>query len=137
MRTIFVYFAIALLLLCPYNCAVKRAAAQAIRSKVPQACCEGCLAQQRSVPKAPADQQPPNEPEPAESGRSCFCEGAAFDAQARVETPDPQSILWTWVIDPRDTPATSLEQAHGDRANVSPPDEGGLATRIALCSLLL
>lgn len=137
MRTIFVYFAIASLLLCPYNCAVKRAAAQAIHSKVPQACCEGCLARPRSMPQAPADQQLPNEPGPAEDGRSCFCEGAAFDAQARMETPDPQSILWTWVIDPRDTPAASPDQAHGDRVSARPPDEGGLAMRIAFGSLLL
>jgi hypothetical protein len=134
MRTVLVYIAIAALLLCPYHCAVKRAAAQTLRSEVTQACCAECLARQNSIPRAPVD---PQSPGPDEGSRSCFCEGAAFDAQARVEISHPQSVHWTWVIDPCASLGSSLMLAHGDREIRPPPDEGGLATRITICSLLL
>ena len=97
MRSIVVYLAIGTLLLCPYDCAVKQAAAASLGSHQQNPCCEVrvChLSEQSHRDRAP------NQPKPSEDGKSCLCEGVVFDATLRspAEAILEFSLL-AWVAD--------------------------------------
>lgn len=134
MRNLVALFSIACILLCPYQCAVKWAAAQGINNNEKPACCDEC---QASRTAAPLRQRVPEGPASDQEGRACLCAGAVFDAEARLLPDDNASILLdTW----SDRPATTLKIAVATTTydpTSSPPPLDGRLTRIAMRSLLL
>jgi hypothetical protein len=142
MRTIITYLAIAALLLCPYDCAVKLAAAQASGSETRAACCEECLASERIVKTSDRDGSPadqvPAQPRPSEDGKSCLCEGAVFDATARSAADAAWEFSFLgWVADVAGMPRLGSYPTSVDPTGHPPNREGGRLTRIAIGSLLL
>lgn len=134
MRNLVVLLSIAAVLACPYECAVKLAAAQAISSDAKPACCEECEAHR---PTTPAGDPTPNTPAPDEDGRWCLCEGAVFDAGARSPVDDSvQVTLWIGSAGLAEFSAISASAPQFERS-ASPPTMGGRFMRIAICSLLL
>jgi hypothetical protein len=138
MRTILVYLTIVSLLLCPYDCAVKSAAAQAIGSLDRSACCESCRARATAETPNPASERQPQEPTPAEDGRSCLCEGAVFDAAARSSADTSSQVsFWIGAVDSAVTLGLTTPPPSANRVDPLPPHDGGRLTRIAICSLLV
>ncbi len=136
MRTFIVYLAIVALLACPYDCAVKYAAAQSVRSEQPIACCNQCQAHESSA-GSPAGQTK-HPPKPSDDGKSCLCEGAVFDAAVRSDVEiELQCSLLLWCAEIVVTP--SLVSFSPDLEIAGPPiDEvGGRSMRIAMRSLQL
>jgi hypothetical protein len=143
MRTIIVYLAIAALLVCPYDCAAKFAAAQAGGSKVRTSCCEKCRARELSeLPSSSGqrstDDRDPARPRPSEDGKSCLCEGAVFDAATRLPTDAVLEFsLLSWVADVAAKPSLAAFTPSFDHAGPPPSELGGRLTRIAIRSLLV
>ena len=138
MRTFIVYLAIAALLLCPYNCAVKWNSANGAQNDGQRACCDKCLARETSNAAIPAHDQSPKHPEPDEDGRCCLCEGAVFNAAAQSwHVTSLQAFLWTWVIDPTEPQGLTSLTATATCDSMPPALAGGLSARIAICSLVL
>lgn len=134
MRTLVVLLSIASVLACPYACAVKLAAAQAIGNDQRSVCCKQCQARETT---APIQDQAPTSPAPDEDGCWCLCEGAVFDAGSRLLVDDSvQASLWTWVTGPVKAPDVDAPTPGSDFA-VSPPPVSGRLMRIAIRSLLL
>lgn len=126
---------IAALLICPYECAVRLAAAQTLGNDANSACCERCRARQADESTVPNQERLPL---PSEDGRYCLCEGAVFDAAARSPLePSLQSILWIEVSDSAQTPMHGLSVTRFDRGQLPPPENAGRLARIAIRSLLL
>lgn len=143
MRTIIVYLAIVALLLCPYDCAVKLAAAESLGNENHVACCEKCRARESSEIRSSTDRGSPSDPDPAqpipsEDGKSCLCEGAVFDAATRSSADAVLEFsLLSWVADSAEMPSLALFAPRVNRAGLPPNEEGGRLTRIAIRSLLL
>jgi hypothetical protein len=134
MRNLVVLLSIAAVLACPYECAVKLAAAQAIGSDAKAACCEECEAHR---PATPTGDPTPNAPTPDEDGRWCLCEGAVFDAGARSLVDDSvQVTLWIGNAGLAEYSAISATAPRFERST-PPPTMAGWPMRIAICSLLL
>ena len=143
MRSIIAYLAIVALLMCPYDCAVKFAAAQSLGNDDHVTCCEKCRARELSEsPPSSGERLPvergPSQPAPSEDGKSCLCEGAVFDATTRspADTVLEFSHL-SWVADSALAPSVAAHTPSVDRAGPPPNDEGGRLTRIVIRSLLL
>jgi hypothetical protein len=135
MRTFFIYLMIAALLLCPYECAVRLAAAQTTGNDTHAACCEQCQARQAEEPTAPDHEQLPA---PSEDGRSCLCEGAVFDATARSPLKlSLQAFLWIEASNSAQTPTHGLSVMRFDRGEWPEAEASGRLARIAIRSLLL
>jgi hypothetical protein len=134
MRTLVVLLSIAAVLACPYQCAVKLAAAQGIGVDQKPACCEQCQARETTQ----QDQnQTPTSPGPDEDGCWCLCEGAVFDAGSRSLVDDSVQVsLWTWASGLAESPDDAAPTPSFDCAGLPPPLDGRL-TRIAIHSLLL
>lgn len=134
MQTVVVFLSIASVLACPYDCAVKVAAAQAMRSDHKPACCKRC---RTSETTEPTNNPTPESPAPVEDGRWCLCEGAVLCATARFSVDDSLQVsLWTWVSGTAETLDIATHLPSIDRAELPPPLDGRL-TRIAMHSLLL
>lgn len=143
MRTIIVYLAIVALLLCPYDCAVKLAAAESLGNEKQVACCEKCRTRESFETTSSTDRGSPSDPDPArpipsKDGKSCLCEGAVFDAATRssADAVLEFSLLLSWAADSAETPSLALFAPSVDRAGL-PNEEGGRLTRIVIRSLLL
>jgi hypothetical protein len=143
MRTIIVYLAIAALLVCPYDCAAKFAAAQADGSKVSTSCCKNCRARELSEcpelsgPRSTEDCDPAQR-DPSGDGKSCLCEGAVFDAATRLPADAVLEFsLLSWVADLAARPFVAAFTPSLDRADSPPIEVGGRQTRIAIRSLLV
>ncbi|MFN0018619.1 MAG: hypothetical protein ACKVP0_10190 [Pirellulaceae bacterium] len=133
MRTIVVFLSIASLLACPYECAVKQAAAQACGTGHQPDCCDQCQARETTEP---SDSQAPP-PAPNEDGRWCLCDGVVFDVAARPVVDHSFDVsLWTWVCGPAEVLDFAVPMPSVDSASLPPPLDGRL-TRIAIHSLLL
>ena len=133
MRSLPVFVAIAAVLLCPYNCAVRAAASRAqADTGIRIACCERCQSE-----RAPEHDESPNR-EPRDEDQSCFCGGAVFDASARTQV---DSLLFSSHLAQSVDSAKSFESpAPGQvaiEAAVPPPILGGRLLRIALDSFLI
>ncbi len=143
MRTFIVYLAIVALLLCPFDCAVKLAAAKVQWNNDRVVCCEKCRARELSETPSSTGQGSQSDPDPAqptpsEDGKSCLCEGAVFDATTRSPADAVLEFsLHCWVTDVAETPCLALSAPSVDRAGPPPNEEGGRLTRIVLRSLLL
>ena len=135
MRTLFIYLMIAALLICPYECAVRLAAAQTPGKNAHSACCERCRTHQADESTAPNHERLPA---PSEDGRSCLCEGAVFDIAARSPIePSLQSDLWIEASDSAQTLTHGLSAMSFDRGEWPEADASGRLTRITIRSLLL
>ena len=135
MRTLLIYLMIAALLICPYECAARLAAAQTPGNDAHSACCERC-----QVRKADESSVPDHErlPAPSEDGRSCLCEGAVFDVAVRSPLElSLQSVLWVEACDSAQVPMQGLSVTSFDRGQLPLPEDAGRLTRIAIRSLLL
>lgn len=143
MRSIIVYLAIVALLMCPYDCAVKFAAAQSLGNSDHVACCEKCRVRQLSESPPPCGEgmpveRGPSQPAPSEDGKSCLCEGAVFDATTRSPADAIQEFsLLSWVADSALAPLKAAHTPSVDSADPPPNDNGGRLTRIVIRSLLL
>lgn len=143
MRTIIVYLAIAALLLCPYDCAAKLAAARSLGSDDHVACCEKCRSREssetpHSTGQGSESDRHPARPLPSEDGKSCLCEGAVFDAATR--SPADAVLEFShlsWVADVAVTPSLAIFAPSVDRDGPPPNQQGGRLTRIVIRSLLL
>ncbi len=135
MRTFLIYLMLATLLICPYECAVRLAAAQTPGNDANSACCERCRVRQADESRAPDHERLPA---PSEDGRCCLCEGAVFDAAARSPLElSLQSVLWFEVSDSAQTPTHGLAVMSFDRGDWAKAEASGRLTRIAIRSLLL
>src|SRR5581483_746904 len=135
MRTFSIYLMIATLLICPYECAVRLAAAQTTGNDANSACCERCHVRQADESRAPNHERLPA---PSEDGRCCLCEGAVFDVAARSPLElSLQAFLWIEVSDAAQTPTHGLSVTSFDRGQLSLPEDSGRQARIAIRSLLL
>jgi hypothetical protein len=143
MRSLIVYLAIAALLWCPYDCALKAAAAQSFANWDRAGCCDNCRERQRASEAAMADCRAPGDdssaPErPSEDGKACLCDGAVFDAASRfaVDT-DLEISQLPWVAD--DLGLCSPVGCVQGLDCVGPPPrlEAGRSLRVSLGSLLL
>jgi hypothetical protein len=133
MRNLVVLLTIAVVLACPYQCAIKLSAAVAIGSNAKPACCEDC---EPGQPTLPAGQPTPNAPAP-EDGRSCLCEGAVFDAGVRSPVDDLVHVfLWGGIAGFSEFSAIPTSAPKLERSIPRPTMDGSF-TRIAICSLLL
>lgn len=143
MRSIIVYLVIAALLMCPYDCALKVAAAQSLGNDDHVACCEKCRVRELSeTPSSSGERLPvergPSEPAPSEDGRFCLCEGAVFDATTRSPADTVLEFsLSSWVADVAFAPCPVSFPPSVDRVGPPPNDEGGRFARIVIRSLLL
>lgn len=132
MRSLPVFIAIAAVLLCPYNCAVRAAADRASAFvETGKACCERCRGEQ-----APSQDKSPNR-ESRDEDQSCFCGGAVFDASARAPVDtllfSAHGALWV-------DSAISLESPAPEpiaNAAAGAPIPGGRLLRIAINSFLI
>jgi hypothetical protein len=135
MRTFLIYLLIVALLICPYECAVKLAAAQSPGNDANSKCCDRCRARQADETTAPDREQ---SPAPSDDGRNCLCEGAVFDASARSPLElSLQSVLWIEASNSAQTPTYDLSVMSFDRGGWPEADASGRLTRIAIRSLLL
>jgi hypothetical protein len=142
MRTIIVYLSIVALLVCPFDCAAKLAAAESPGDDARTACCETCRV--RELAEAPVSSgrrsngdHDPAQPRPSEDGRFCLCEGAVFDATTRspaVAMLEFSLLAW---VDLAVTPSLATCAPSADQADLPPNPQGGRLTRITLRSLLL
>jgi hypothetical protein len=133
MRSIVVHLTIAALLVCPFECALRLAAAQGAGDERAAACCGECP-ESAGQPSSP-DRVPT--PAPAEDGKSCVCEGAIVDAGARPgSSHDWPSCPLGPIADDAATRAWPGRRCF-DRTAASPVESGGRVTRLAICSLLL
>ena len=144
MRSFIVYLTIAALQLCPYNCAVEWNATHGALDGGGRACCAQCLAREDSNVAFPGHDQsaqhpaPDKHPAPDQDGRSCLCEGAVFAAAAQgCYATSLQDFLWIGMTDPAERQGLASLTATATCGSISPPQAGGLAARIALCSLVL
>jgi hypothetical protein len=143
MRTFIVYLVIVALLVCPYDCAVKLAAAQSPANDDPAGCCEACQAHELSASLMTSDERlpaerDPSQPAPSEDGKSCLCEGAVFDVTARSPADavlECSLLSWAAAVTAVPSLAFSAPSVEVD----GPPliHKGGRLTRIAIRSLLL
>jgi hypothetical protein len=143
MRSVVVYLAIGTLLLCPYDCAVKQAAAASLGSQQQSSCCEECRARDFAEAASSSQEQSqrdraPNQPKPSEDGKSCLCEGVVFDATLR---PPAEAILefslLAGVADAALEPLLAACPLHAATSGPPPLQDWGASMRIALGSLLL
>ena len=158
MRSFIVYLAIATLLWCPYNCALKAAAAQSFASCDRTACCDKCRARElakvvaaRAITAktitakvtAPADSHetsdsPASPNRPSKDGKNCVCEGAVFDAAARFAVDAEQKIsLLPWLADDCDLSSSPGFERGFDRVGPLIRLDAGRSLRVSLGSLLL
>lgn len=76
MRPVLSILIIAAVLICPFDCAVKRSLAQSAAGKTelaqPKSCCSNCAHQQQDADPRPSE---PTK-DPSKDGRCCVCEGA-------------------------------------------------------------
>ena len=132
MRSLLIFVAIAAVLLCPYNCAVRAAASRAsANTESKKACCERC----RATRPSEGDESPDREPR--EDDTSCFCTGVVFDASARA--PLDTLLFSTHAarsVDSAISESTAPEQIAIGAAG-PPPLLGGLLLRIAINSFLI
>lgn len=136
MRNLVVLLSIAAIVLCPYQCAVKWAAAQANRGEAKPACCEECKTHQQTAAEF-SEQQTPLAPAPDQEGRACLCAGAVFDAGARSLPDFDAEVLYTTLsLRPGAAHQMALSATAFDHTLLPPPRDGRL-TRIALRSLIL
>ena len=133
MRSLPIYVAIAAVLLCPYNCAVRAAASRASANKeAGKSCCERCRCE-----RAHEQDESPNR-ESRDEDRSCFCGGAVFDASARAPL---DTLLFSthealWVDSALCHESLASEQFALEAAD-PPPIWGGRLLRIAINSFLV
>jgi hypothetical protein len=128
MHKILVHLAIVGLLLCPYDCAAREAAARLTGdNQAAAACCQKCRERQQQSPT----------PRPSEDGKSCICEGAMFDAAAAGPVVPPlDATLWAVIVDPVTMP--ELTSPDWIALHTGPPPLlGGRQVRIAVQSFLL
>ena len=158
MRSFIVYLAIATLLWCPYNCALKAAAAQSFASRDRTACCDRCRARElakvvtaraitaRAITAkdtVPADSRGtsdrPSAPNrPSKDGKHCVCEGAVFDAAARYAVDADLDIsLLPWLAHDCDLSSSPGFERGFDRVGPLIPLDAGRSLRVSLGSLLL
>lgn len=132
MRSLPIYVAIAAVLLCPYNCAVRAAASRAAaNTESKKACCERC----RATRPSEGDESPDREPREDET--SCFCTGVAFDASARAPL---DTLLFSTHEALSVDSAISLESPAPEQIAIGadpPPMLGGRLLRIAIVSFLI
>lgn len=141
MRTIPLYLAIGAILICPYACALRDAAAQSLHIKW-SACCEKCRVVDQCEESPSGDdcgrEHLPKQPTPSDDGKSCFCGGAIFDASTRASADVVQpSFILSCVADVAEMPAfAGLSELVSCTA---PPFDnyGRLSVRLAIGSLLL
>ena len=137
MRTFIVYLAILALLLCPYGCAVRLAAAQSLGNEN-SVCCEECRAHELSESPPSGGDRNPTQPESSKDGKFCVCEGAVFDATTRSPADAVLEFsLLPWVAVVAVTPSLANFAPSADCADQPTNEDGGKLTRIAICSLLL
>jgi len=134
MRLVLVILGIASALACPYECALKRAAADTLTGDQTIRCCEQCESRGGDTP---ADDHVPGAPAPDEDGRWCLCEGAVFgfDARSTMDGSDRASV---WIGGSGSSEAVDVATSPPsieDAAKAPPPV--GRQTRIVLHSLLL
>jgi len=133
MRSLPIFVAIAAVLLCPYNCAVRGAASGAAADpEARESCCERCRCE-----NGPKHDESPSR-ESRDEDQSCFCGGAVFDASARTQV---DTLLFSSHLAQSVDSAKSFESpAPGQvaiEAAVPPPILGGRLLRIALDSFLI
>lgn len=137
MRTFIVYLSIVALLLCPYGCAVKLAAAQSLGNEK-DACCEECRARESSRTPPSGGPRDPAQPRPTEDGKSCVCEGAVFDATTRSPADAVLEFsLLSWAADVAIAPSLAAFSPCAGRTGPPPKEVGGKSARIVICSLQL
>lgn len=133
MRSLLIFVAIAAVLLCPYNCAVRAAASRAsANTESKKACCERC----RATRPSEGDESPDREPR--EDDTSCFCTGVVFDASARAP-------LDTLLFSTHEALSVDSALCHESPASEQvameaagpPPIWGGRLLRIAINSFLI
>jgi hypothetical protein len=135
-RTFIVYLSIVAILVCPYDCAVKYAAAQSVGGENQIACCERCAAH-RATEHSPAGSNE-HQPKPADDGKSCLCEGAVFDGMTRSDVEIVlQFSLSPCVADTAAAPSLVSFSAGLESGGTPIDDEGGRSMRIAMRSLQL
>lgn len=81
MRTAVIFFSAFIVLLCPYECAVRHAFARGAEDRMQVPCCEHCEA--RMTTEAAQDRAPAA-PVSDDDNLPCFCEGAVFDAAGQA-----------------------------------------------------
>jgi hypothetical protein len=135
-RTFIVYLGIAALLVCPYDCAVKYAAAQSVGGENEIACCERCAAHE-AAEHSPAGSGE-HQPKPADDGKNCLCEGAVFDGVTRSDVEIVlQCSLLPCIADTAVAPSL-VSFSPGLKGGGTPiDDEGGRSMRISMRSLQL
>ena len=137
MHKILVYLAIVGILLCPYDCAVREAAARATNGDAKcSSCCHHCPCQPDNCPAHSED--PSDQEGPCDDGRSCLCEGAVFDVSARSMTNSLLEFsLWAPAVDSAETPRLTEPDWYAQRMVKPPPADGGRQLRIVVQSFLL
>lgn len=134
MRSLPILFAIAAVLLCPYNCAVRAAASRVGVNKVTaKTCCERC----RAARPVEGDETP-DQRAPREDSRSCFCTGVVFDASARAPADTLLFLMhWTLSVDSEVVLESTSPKQVAIEAAGPPPILGGRLLRIANGSFLI
>jgi hypothetical protein len=137
MRSILSILTIAALLLCPFDCIVKRSLARAasgLSEKTPPVvCCSDCAKQERrddSTPTAPTKN-------PSQDDRCCICEGAILATVDHSTETFSCSVL-TWVA--FELPVTTCQpgfSAHPLEDGFAAAHLLGRERRISMLSLLL
>lgn len=134
MHSLIVSLLLSLTLACPYECAIKLAAAQASSSKA-EVCCENCQARTNVAHEdAPV---PGNLPSSDEDGW-CMCKGVVFDASGQRLFDDAVAFCSEFGFAGQSLLPELLRQDRSLDTSDSPPShDGGLLVRILNQSFLL
>jgi hypothetical protein len=134
MRSLVAILCLLAVIACPYECAVKRVAAQWAHA-VPQAgCCEGCCTRQDDNS---SEKDSPQPAAPEDDGIWCVCEGVIFDSSARTLLDDIAQVGLLPLSDPH---LVTTPEADFGTAQVTEPPFAVLdskSMRISLRSLQL
>ena len=137
MRSILSILIIAAVLICPFDCAVKRSLAQSAAGMAGSAqtkdCCSNCGHQQHEADPIPSE---PTK-DPSQDGRCCVCEGAIL-ATIEQATETFSYLVLHWVA--LETPKAICQQgfsAHPLEDGTALPQLLGRERRISMLSLLL
>ncbi len=134
MRSLIIALAIAGVLLCPYECAVRAAASMALSPvNTHVACCEKCRQTQ-----AAEQQQSPKQDHPRQDGRSCLCEGAVLDAASHHDLDGLQFATHAaTVIDATQLGDRCTKTSERDEDLRPPRFGGGRQVRVWIHSFLI
>jgi hypothetical protein len=134
MRSFLAILTIIALLVCPLDCATKRAIAQSAGQENQKACCNHCSEKHnKNSSESPACPEPSSNQE----GRSCICKGAIYVAsEPTLNFGSLDLATWVWI----DCPLGTSISYHVHAAEVrdgEPPPWQGRDRRIAIHSLLI